>query len=160
ILNTKINCTLTHIGEDFHQGEIQKKVIEMGLTDKVKFVGLIANDKLPEYYHDADILLHTSLYESQAVVVNEAMASGLLVCGTRVGLLADLTDTCCLTVNPGDAEGLAEIVLRLISDTSMISKIRKNAYEWSTAHDLKWTVQQHRAVYELTSDKRGINNLK
>jgi glycosyltransferase involved in cell wall biosynthesis len=148
IISSQVDSILSHLGEDFHSGEIQQKVKQMGLENRVKFLGLIANNDLPQYYHDADILLHTSLYESQAVVVNEAMASGVLVCGTHVGLLADLADVCCITVKPGDAEGLAQRVLKLINDREQVFMLRRKAYDWAVTHNLEWTIQQHRSVYE------------
>jgi glycosyltransferase involved in cell wall biosynthesis len=148
LINSKVDSVLIHVGEDFHNGEIQQKVKEMGIADKVFFTGFIANDNLPPYYDQADILLHTSLYESQGIVVNEAMACGLIVCGTHVGLMADLSETCCLTVNIGDAEALAQTVLRLIDNPEQITRLRKNAYEWTLKHDLEWTIQQHISVYE------------
>jgi glycosyltransferase involved in cell wall biosynthesis len=148
IINAKIRSTLVHIGEDFNNGAVQQWVKELGLEDSVKFCGLIPNDNLPEYYYQADILLHTSRYESQAVVVNEAMACGLLVCGTHVGIMADLADRCCLTVKPKDSTGLAQIVLGLIENPEQIARLRRNAYAWSVQHDLEWTARRHEAIYE------------
>ncbi len=144
----KIQCNLIHIGEDFQNGEIQRLANKMGIANKIKFIGLVPNDELPHYYSDAYILLHTSLYESQAVVVNEAMASGVLVCGSHVGLLADLADDCCITVPPGEPDQLAKAVLELLADSDRMHRLRVNAYEWSQRHDLEWTSNQHKAIYE------------
>ncbi len=148
LINKKIDCTLLHLGEDFGDGTIQKLVKELRLDDKVKFLGLIPHDKLLQYYSQADILLHTSRYESQAVVVNEAMTCGLLVCGTHVGLMADLSNACCLTVKPGDFQGLAQTVLSLITDVEKMEVLREKAYLWASQHDLDWTALKHETIYE------------
>jgi glycosyltransferase involved in cell wall biosynthesis len=147
IINAKIDCELIHIGEDFENGRIQQLAKSLGIDQRVRFKGLVSNEQLPVYYAQADILLHTSLYESQAVVVCEAMASGVLVCGTHVGLLADLSGVCCLTVQPRMPEELANLVLNLINDPARMERLCTEAYAWATAHSLQWTVKRHLEIY-------------
>jgi glycosyltransferase involved in cell wall biosynthesis len=147
-VNKNVDSVLTIIGDDFMGGRIQKKAEDMMLRDKVIFERHISNDAMPSKYAEADLMLHTSLFESQAVVVNEALACGLLTCGTRVGLLSDLRDSCCLTVTPGDAEGLAKLVLRLLKDPEEMKRLRTNGHAWATQHDLHWTALQHIEMYE------------
>jgi glycosyltransferase involved in cell wall biosynthesis len=153
-ITESIDSVLMHVGEDLSHGEVQQMVQELGLKNKVKFIGSVPNDDLPQYYHQADILLHTSRYESQAIVVNEAMACGLLVCGTHVGIMADLANTCCLTVKPGDAKALAQTVLKLIEAPVQIERLRQNAYQWSLQHSLEWTAERHEAIYQNLLQKR------
>jgi glycosyltransferase involved in cell wall biosynthesis len=148
IISKKIDCRLIHIGEDYSDGKIQRMVSELGLEGKVEFKGFVPNDSLPMYYAQSDILLHTSRFESQAVVVNEALASGLLVCGTNFGLLADLSGKCCLTVEPGDYEGLASRVLDLLTKPALMNQLLQAGHAWSKEHDLSWTVSKHVEIYE------------
>lgn len=155
LIDAQVDSTLIHVGEDFNNGEIQRRVKDIGLENKVKFVGLIPNDMMAEFYHQSDILLHTSRYESQAVVINEAMASGLLVCGTHVGIMADLAQKgCCCTVKTQDSNGLATTVLALIGNPNEITRLRRNAHRWTVEHDLEWTAQKHEAIYEKCTLKK------
>lgn len=155
-ISAEVDAILIHIGEDFANGAIQRLAKQLSLESKIKFEGLVPNDALPPYYAQADILLHTSQYEGQAVVVNEALASGVLVCGTHVGLLADLAGNCCLTVRPRDAEGLARLVLNLLEDPQTIKRLRENGHQWTIQHDLQWTTQCHEKIYDrlLNSSKQ------
>ena len=148
LINAKIECELIHIGNDYWNGHIQKLADDLGLKEKVQFKGFVPNNELGKYYAEADILLHTSQFESQALVVNEALACGVLVCGTRVGLLSDLENKCCLTVNTGDAEALAQTVLNLIENSQEINRLRKNGYEWTLTNNLQQTVEQHEKLYD------------
>ena len=150
IIDAQISSTLTHIGEDFHNGKIHEMVRTMGLEDKVFFEGLVSSVDLPGKYAQADILLHTSRYESQAVVINEALASGVLVCGTHVGLMADLAGTCCKTVAPRGASELADVVLEMLGKPEEIRQLRLNGYHWATQHDLNWSVTQLRDIINKT----------
>jgi glycosyltransferase involved in cell wall biosynthesis len=94
----------------------------------------------------SDILLHTSLSEGHPIVVEEAMSSGVVVCGTKVGLLYDLPD-CCISVDVKDFESLAAATLELIHDSHRIIQVRQLAYQWATRHSMQWTVDEMMALY-------------
>jgi glycosyltransferase involved in cell wall biosynthesis len=157
IINKQIDCELIHIGKDYNNGRIQQLTKEMGIADKVIFKGFIANDDLPSYYAQVDLLLHTSRFEGQAVVINEAMACGILVCGTQVGLMADLSDECCLTVKPQDAEDLAMKVLKLLKNEEEIKRLRNNAYKWTLENNLEQTVEKHIQLYSSITETDKSN---
>ena len=55
-------------------GLFQRLVDEMGISNKVQFIEPVDYNRIHEYYREADVFLHTSVYESQALVVAEAMA--------------------------------------------------------------------------------------
>jgi len=146
-ISEKIDCKLTMIGDDFLQGKIQKLVQDLGLKN-VLFVDAVPHRELNKYLSDSHFMLHTSLHEAQAVVINEAMSSGVLVCGSRVGLLYDLTADFCISADYGDYTTLAEKILELISDKARIEKIRTSAYDWSINHSASWTYELYKKNYE------------
>ena len=105
-------------------------------------------EDLVSHYHQADVLLHTSLSEGQSEVVTEAMSCGVLVCGTKVGLMYD-QPTCCISVPVQEAEMLAQEVLKILHDAGRINMIRRNAYAWSSAHSIYWTAAEVSKLYRL-----------
>jgi glycosyltransferase involved in cell wall biosynthesis len=131
------------------KGEMQKKANEMGIINKIHFMGSIDYNQIHDYYRTADFLLHTSYYESEAMVVAEALASGLIVCGTNVGLIHDLSDTCCITVPSNDAELLAKAVLELLENTERIKKLRINARIWSENNTLDASSEKLSKMYNV-----------
>ncbi len=147
-IHREIDCRLTIIGPDFLNGQLQAFVREQGLEASVNFTGYVRHHRLPEYLHEAHILLHTSRHEAMAVVVAEAMATGTLVCGTQVGLIADLAPDCCLAAPVGNADALAQRVLALLSDEARQQSMRQNARRWSQQHPINWTVQQFAELYK------------
>ena len=147
IISDKINCQLTIVGDDFLQGKIQKFVKDRGLKN-VLFVEAVPHPELNKYLSDSHFMLHTSLHEAQAVVINEAMSSGVVVCGYRVGLLYDLTNDFCISVNCGAYITLAEKILELISDKESIEKMRASAFDWSANHSASWTYELYKKNYE------------
>lgn len=147
IISEKLICRLTIIGDDFLQNKIQKLVQDLELKN-VLFVGAVPHQELNKYLADSHFMIHTSLHEAQAVVINEAMSSGVVVCGTRVGLIYDLTDDLCISTDSGDYTTLAEKILELISDKERIEKMRTSAYDWSTNHSASWTYELYKNNYK------------
>jgi glycosyltransferase involved in cell wall biosynthesis len=146
IIRKKIDAHLTIIGTGILEKQIHDLVETLGLHSTVTFVKPVAYEKLPEFYHRADILLHTSLSEGQCEVVTEAMSAGVLVFGTAVGLMFDLPN-CCSTVAVKDYEGLANVVLDKIADQRYITETKIMARNWTLRHDIGWTVQQTADIY-------------
>ncbi|HCY75861.1 MAG TPA: hypothetical protein DHV28_08055 [Ignavibacteriales bacterium] len=146
-LSEKIDCHLTIIGDDFLQGKIQKLVQDIGLKN-VLFVDAVPHKELNKYLSDSHFMLHTSLHEAQAVVISEAMLSGVIVCGSRVGLLYDLTNDICISADCGDYITLAEKILELLSDKERIEKMRNSAYDWSIKHSATWTYELYKKNFE------------
>jgi glycosyltransferase involved in cell wall biosynthesis len=148
LIQQQVDCVLLHIGKDFMDGAIQRLTNELHLSEKVQFKGPVPYEDLPAHYAQADILLITSAYESQAVVVAEAMASGVVVCGTNVGLVADLSGTCCLSSPEHDAVRLSRSILTLVEDRARMEQLRHNAWEWSSRNSLDHSVAQISTLYE------------
>ena len=99
----------------------------------------------------------TSLYEGEAVVVMEAFASGLLVAGTKVGLLADVLENG-VTVNPGDAEGLAEKVVQLLGDPVKAKQLRRSNLDFATRHSAEWTFNQYQNLFSCYSGSHSCRD--
>ena len=69
---------------------------ELGLTDRVRFLGFVNQSQLPSVYCAADFFVLPSLFEPFGLVVNEAMLCGLPVAvSDSVGARFDL-------VRPGE----------------------------------------------------------
>jgi 1,2-diacylglycerol 3-alpha-glucosyltransferase len=146
-VSEECDCRLVIIGRGHREGRTSALIEQLGLSGLVELIEPVSNKALHQHLARAHFLLHTSRYESQGVVFNEAMASGVVVCATRVGLVADLGDEYCITAPPGDAAGLARAILGVIREPHRYEHLRARAHEWSAAHDLRWMVEQHKNLY-------------
>jgi glycosyltransferase involved in cell wall biosynthesis len=78
------------VGADARAGAVQARAQALGLGDRIRFHGLLPPPLLAPFYRSAHLLVLSSRYESQGVVVLEAGAAGLPTVGTAVGLLPTL----------------------------------------------------------------------
>lgn len=69
---------------------IQKKVFDLGLIDRVEFMG--QQENVYQYYHEADVFVLPSVYEGMPMSIIEAMGTGLPVIASKVGGIIDMID--------------------------------------------------------------------
>ncbi|MBN9492731.1 glycosyltransferase [bacterium] len=89
--------TLLIVGGDEHaeglKAELQAQAAAAGVEPNIRFEGAVAHERLPLYYHAADVCVVPSYYESFGLVAVEAMACGVPVVASRVGgLISTVTD--------------------------------------------------------------------
>ncbi len=152
IIQNQIDSQLIHIGKDYMDRSNHRMINEMGISNKVQFIESVDYNSIHEYYKKADVLLHTSVYESQAMVVAEAMAAGTLVCGTNVGLMSDLSGECCVTVPAKEPKALAYAVLELLNNADKMNRLRTSAYRWTENNSLEKCTNKFRAIYTQLLD--------
>jgi glycosyltransferase involved in cell wall biosynthesis len=146
LIRDKLDSTLTIVGEGPCEKNVKQLISDLGLEQYVVMIAPVPYHELVPYYHASDVLLHTSLSEGQCEVVTEAMSAGVLVCGTSVGLMYDCP-SCCVSVDVGNYDLLAQCVLDVIADPKKSAAIRNNAREWTIYHSIQWTCSQIERIY-------------
>lgn len=80
------NVELLIGGKGDYKEELENLVEELQISNKVRFIGFVKEDKLSEYYESADLFVIPSIdLEGFGLVTTEAMAVGTLVIGTPIG---------------------------------------------------------------------------
>jgi len=147
-------------GEIDYRKSLEKKAEELDLTQKVIFAGW--QEEMASVYQDLDLLVLTSLNEGTPVTIIEAMAAGCPVVSTDVGGVADVVEhgISGLLAPSGDAEALADHMLKLLEDDKLREEIEQNAkekvlekYSVARLHD------DLRELYmQILNDKRKVKN--
>ena len=148
IISDQVPAKLRIVGPDFINGLLQRYAHELGIEKNTEFTGYVSHPDLMRYYRWAHIYLQSSLHEGQGVSVLEAMASGAAICGTNVGIFADLPDSCASTVACGKPEELATAALSLLR-RKRFAKVTKHARKWTEEHDMAETT---RKIIDLYSE--------
>jgi D-inositol-3-phosphate glycosyltransferase len=79
---------------DGEMAHLRDLASELGITERVNFLGAVDHEKLPAFYSAADVCVMPSFHESFGLVALEAMACGTPVVASRVGgLTATVRDS-------------------------------------------------------------------
>jgi glycosyltransferase involved in cell wall biosynthesis len=107
--------SITFAGDGSLRPVLQRQVADLGLAERVRFLGHVRRSDLPERYRSAALLAVTSRHEGQSMAAVEAAACGVPVVGPRVGVVPDLGDGV-LVVPPGDEDALTTALARVLDD--------------------------------------------
>lgn len=109
------------VGEGPLRATLEHQATELGIADRVKFLGEVTGDELSAIYRACDIFVLPSLTRQEAfgVVQIEAMAHGKPVISTDLGTgvaWVNQNGETGLVVQPGDAASLRGAIEALIAD--------------------------------------------
>ncbi len=115
------------IGGGRREAEMRQLAVEMGLEERVRFLG--QRDDVPDLLAALDIFVLPSHSEGVSLALLEAMAAGLPVIASRVGGLPEVvTDgDHGLLIPPQDPEALAAALARLLDEPAWAKKLGENA---------------------------------
>ncbi len=150
LLNEEVKAELHLVGGDGPENEagrrLAEQVVDLGLEDRVRFIGTVDHQRMPEIYRQADIVAIPSYHESFGLVVLEALASGIPVAATPTGIAVEtiIPDINGYFATIGDYRSLA----RAMTDALALARrqdplsIRRSvqAYDWSRVADSVFSV--------------------
>jgi glycosyltransferase involved in cell wall biosynthesis len=116
--------TLKVAGYGRMEGELQALTRELGLADRVEFLGM--RDDVHALLREADVFVHPAIWEEAfGLTVTEGMASGCGVIATRGGGIPEIIDDGQdgLLVPRGDAAALARAIDRLAQDPALRARL-------------------------------------
>ncbi|HXV61755.1 MAG TPA: glycosyltransferase [Vicinamibacteria bacterium] len=145
------------VGDGPSKEGLKRLASELGVAKRVSFHGSVAHDALPDFYRSSDLLVMSSLYETQGLVVLEAAACRRTTAGTRVGAIADLNPAT-LPVEPRDDAALASAILDALRNPEALQERGLMAERRVRArYSLGTTVSALEALYEelATRYRRG-----
>jgi colanic acid/amylovoran biosynthesis glycosyltransferase len=121
LIDRGIAAKLRIVGDGPHEDAIRFTVSDLGLGDRVTFVGPLEPVQLREEFRSADIFVHPAVSEGFSLVVLEAQALGLPVVATDAdGLRENLEPGVTgLVVRRRDPGAIADAVQRLADDPSL-----------------------------------------
>jgi glycogen(starch) synthase len=137
-------------GSGTHEQELRRQATELGLDAHGAFLGWIGDDVLHSLYRIADLCVVPSIYEPFGLVALEAMASGCPCIVADTGGLREIVpedERVGLRFNGGDAEHLAVMVERLLTDGALRERLVVEASEHVLSFDWADVARQTAALY-------------
>jgi glycosyltransferase involved in cell wall biosynthesis len=127
-------------GDGPMRAKLERRALELGISDRVRFLGAIPPAELAAVYGRADVLVIPAVSEASPLVAVEAMSCGLPVIASRISGLPSLVkdwDTGFL-VKPGDVGQLAMAMTFLRGDDALRDRMGRSArrlvlrdFEWA-----------------------------
>lgn len=137
------------IGDGSEKENLKREAEALRLEDSVEFLGEIAHDALPHYYHRADVFIMPSLAEGFGITALEAMAAGLPVVVTKVGGLLDIVENekTGILVKSGNTEDIFHAVVRLYRDEHLRSRLVESAQRKVSDFDWNQSAKKISDIY-------------
>ncbi len=138
-------------------GELQKLAAELGVADRLRFIGKRQPEVLRDYYSAADVAVTTPWYEPFGLTPLEAMACGRPVIGSAVGGITYTVkdgETGFL-VPPRDPEALVARLLQLLCQSELCAQMGL-AGRKRVEREFTWSIVAMRtgALYETLLAER------
>ena len=151
------NFEIEIVGDGPHHEELLKLAENFGVTSHIRFAGSVPYPKLPEKYRGADIFILPSLAEGMPLVVLEAMGTGLPIVVSRVQGIDELVvdGVNGALFDPGDVDGLAHALTKLINAGEDRLKMGKASVERVKPYDWKHIADAYLALYADILGKDG-----
>jgi len=112
-------------GDGYMLSELERRTQAIGISNRVRFLGEIPHDKMPDFLSDVDIAVQPSIYESESfgVAALEASAMEIPVVSNWVGGVPECVEDgeTGILVERKDVKALAGAISRLVED-SMLRK--------------------------------------
>jgi glycosyltransferase involved in cell wall biosynthesis len=155
------NVEVELVGDGGERAALGRLAAELGISERVKFTGHIAEAELPAAYERATVFVMPSIAELQSIATMEAMASGRPVIGANAMALPHLVhdgDNGYLFA-PDDHHDLADRLARVFeADEAELERLSENSLHLISSHDINRTLDIFEGLYrgsgepEPTSD--------
>lgn len=136
-------------------GILRPMVNDLGLNEKVVFVGRVSDAGLNTLYRHAMALLFMSKYEGFGLPVLEAMAVGCPVVGSNVASLPEVIGIGGVQIDPEDDFQLSELMNRISSDSDFRCSLAEAGRAWSSRFSWQRAATETIDAYESALSLRA-----
>jgi len=157
IVSKQVACKLLLIGDGPERTNIELLSREMGVDDRVTFLG--KQEQIEEILSVCDLFILTSETESFGLAALEAMACEVPVISTNTGGIPEVNieGVTGYLSNIGDVEDMAKNALKLLSNEALLLTFKANALNKAKEFQLEKILPMYEAVYEGLLKKQFIN---
>lgn len=109
--------------------EITELPRQLGIQDRVKFLGMVTDSDLKALYGGARLFVFPSLYEGFGIPPLEAMGCGCPVVASNSSSIPEVCGDAALFVDPTDEDDIATGISRVLSDCELAETLRQRGRE-------------------------------
>ena len=122
---------LAGTGDDAYISSLKALAAELGVSNKVHFVGQVTGDDKLSLYRNADAFVLPTSQENFGLVLIEAMSCGVPVVTTKgVDIWRDVEASGAAVIVEQDAAAIATTVKNLFADRAALASMSERARPW------------------------------
>jgi glycosyltransferase involved in cell wall biosynthesis len=129
--------------------QLARRVAELKLTERVRFVGEVSDLALASLYRGATALVLVSLYEGFGLPLIEAMSCGTPVITSNVASMPEVTGNAAIHVDPLDVGAIAESLAKVASDAELRQRLRAHGIERARLYS--WDITASRVTEAISA---------
>lgn len=134
-------------GKGWLYDAVFQRLEQLGLRERVRFVGYLDEEELPLWYAAATVFVFPSLYEGFGMPPLEAMACGTPVITSNSSSLPEVVGDAGITIPPHDPAGFAEALDRVLRDPELRQELRERGLVQATRFSWRTTAERTLAAY-------------
>jgi glycosyltransferase involved in cell wall biosynthesis len=147
LVRSGVNFEMKVVGEDTLHGEMQAMTLELGLSERVRFLGFLPQRQLRSLVEAADLMVLSSRHEAGPLAMLEAAVAGVPTVGTAVGHIHEWSPAAAASVPVGDWVHLAKAIGQLLEDEDLRLRIAREALQRAVREDANYTADCFQALY-------------
>jgi glycosyltransferase involved in cell wall biosynthesis len=143
------DAQLALVGTGQREGELRRLAADLGVADRVHFLGFVSDADLPLAYVAADLFAIGGVAELQSIATLEAMSSGLPVVAADAMALPHLVEQGGngYLYPPGDVDVLAERLLAVLGAGPARAAMGEASRRIALTHDLGRSLDRFERIY-------------
>jgi 2-polyprenyl-3-methyl-5-hydroxy-6-metoxy-1,4-benzoquinol methylase/glycosyltransferase involved in cell wall biosynthesis len=131
----------------------QSAVAQAGLEREFEFTDYVRYSELPDLYRRMSVFVAPVWKESFGQVTPFAMNMGVPVCGYDVGAIGEILDNPSLLAPAGDADRLADVIVRLLDSPEERAKVGEHLQARAQAHySLQAMIGAYKTIYQQMTE--------
>jgi glycosyltransferase involved in cell wall biosynthesis len=144
------DCHFVIGGNGTRKNQLEQRVADLGVADRVTFTGFVPEEELPDLYRMAAVFVITSPAELQSIVTLEALATGLPVVACDKLALRDLVhdNENGFLCTYEDSRDTADKVLAILSDPRRAKHFSQQSRLIAGEHSFDHTVSSFIGHYQ------------
>lgn len=139
---------LVFVGDGPARPDLEALTKELKLTDRVRFVGMVKPDEVPQWYRVGDIFVSASQSETQGLTYFEGMACGLPVLCRADPCLDGVVENGFNGWQWKDEAEFASALNTIISDPALRGQLHQNALATAARYSAEHFAQQVLDAYQ------------
>lgn len=150
-IQKEVNSKLIMVGDGPDRLKCMKKCKELGIIEKVKFLG--NSNQVYDILSHSDLFLLPSEIESFGLSALEAMMLKVPIISTNVGGLPEVNieGISGFLFDIGDIQKMSSKAIEVLKDEVLLNKMKDGAHVTAKKYDIKKIIPQYEKVYKLFS---------